>query len=207
MVVIRYDIWHYWNALGRNHLEEGLARLFSPDDVIEIYGKVKAYGTREKVTEVLTKIAGDAREGDTLFGHCRTCRGYPEEFFAELERAGKRGANFMIIVTLTNESFEFTHRILSIGKRSEKYGSSWAVRGFESEEITVRMFGYKSKDGERGEVLIAFPFVNAYIGLHFEDIRIVEYLWPSFMEKWGAEHIKVLRLENGQVIRDNYVQN
>ena len=189
-------------VLGQIFWKKAIEKLLISPDTIDIHGKVKAYGTREKVAEVLGKIIGNTRTGDVLFGHCRTCGRYPKEFFDELEEAKKRGVGVMAIITLTDESLEFAQKLLEIGKDAREYGSEWEVKGFESEEIKIRVFGYKSRDRKRGEILIAFPFIDAYIGLYFKDRRVVEYLWPSFEEKWISQRIKSLKLKNGAIIYD-----
>ena len=102
----------------------------------------------------------------------------------------------MALITLTDESEDFAKKLLEIGKDAEKYGCKWEVRGLEGEEIKVRVFGYRSKDKKRGEILVSFPFLDAYIGLYFKDIRVVEYFWPSFEEKWNSRNIKILKMEN-----------
>lgn len=154
-----------------------LAPVFAPEDVVEIHSKVRAFRTRQRVVGQLEKIVGNARTGDVIFAHCRTCRNYSQEFFDSLEEAKRRGVNLMVIITVTEESREFARRLLAIGKDAEKYRSQWEVRGIETEEIRIRIFGYKNETGDkRGEILIALPFVIAYVGLHFKDWRVAEYL-------------------------------
>lgn len=128
---------------------------------------IKLYLSRERVAAELAGITDRASEGDVLFGSCKTCANYSDDFCKAIGRAIGRGVFINFVVSDSSSSADFLAFLAGLDP------SRVVIR--KSSADYLRMYGIKGK-----EALIAFPRADAYIASHFLDERMVDTLFQVF---------------------------
>lgn len=131
---------------------------------------VQIFRSREDTVRNLISITMRATRGDVIFGHNRSGINYPQGFYAELSKAANRGVKIRCVVPNKIDNIDFVRFLTELGKNVR-------VRTLDKEYI--RLYGIVEK-----EVMMALPFKNSYLALHFMDRRVANYLYTSFCALW-----------------------
>lgn len=147
-------------------------------EYIKIHDKIQVLSSREKTIELLSEISEKAKKGDTIFGHCRFCTGYPKEFFISLSEAVSRGVKFQAIISERPESKEFKDFLQGLNPNYVEVRKP-------KRELYASVYGIKGK-----EVLFMYHLMDKSIGIHHKDPVTTKYIETVFDVNWSdAERI------------------
>jgi predicted transcriptional regulator len=143
---------------------------------LKLHEKVSVFLTRRETTKNLAKITNNAQKGDILFGQAKTGTNYPRSFYDSLEKAINRGVNINFILPDNIDTTDFIDMLLNFNSKN--------VEVKKTKRDYVRLYGIVGK-----EIMIALPFIDDFITIHYKDKRITDYIYRIFKQDWDKAEV------------------